>query len=158
MHNELLNKIRAILFESTAPATDTIKLQEVKTIDGKVIMADKLEIGGICTIDGLPLPDGEYLLEDGSALEIKGGLIMEIKPPELATDLEVALETVNKLQKEIETLKFSITEKDTMIESIKVELSAIPAAGPIVVDAEKTQTLSPEMAKYQAYKKAIGKK
>ena len=169
----LLQKIKQIVFESTDNVEETpvkVELMEVKTQDGKIIMVDKLEVGGVCTMDGNPLPDGEYILEDLSALEVTGGVITEIKAPEVATpevemnedkpvektELEIANEKIASLEREIATLKFAVQDKDVMIEKIKTELSETPATEPIKMGAEKQEKTSPEMEKYLRYKKSIG--
>lgn len=63
-----------------APAPEQ-KMQDVKTADGKVLVVDKLEVGGNVLLDGIAAPDGEYPLEDGTILQVAGGLIVELSSP-----------------------------------------------------------------------------
>jgi hypothetical protein len=57
---------------------------DLKTADGATITVDKLEAGGVCTIEGAPAPDGEYILETGEAVTVVGGMITDVatKPVE----------------------------------------------------------------------------
>ena len=52
-----------------------------KTNDGKKLTIDKLEKGGVVTMDGKPCSNGDYTLEDGTIITVgDNGIIMEIKP------------------------------------------------------------------------------
>lgn len=81
---EFFNSIATLFNEADpvpAPAPAPVALIEVKTKDGVTVSVDKLEVGGIATIDGAPAPVGEHTLEDGTVIVIKdNGVIAEVKP------------------------------------------------------------------------------
>lgn len=162
-----LTNVKGLAFETESPASvvpvektkETIKLMDVKTLDGKTISVDKLEVGGVCTIDGAPLADGEYVLEDNSTLVVVGGIITEIKAPEAAsTEVEVEMskeldktkEDVTALSKELEALKLSIQTKNAEVAQLKSELEMKPAASPILLDAQKEKKVE-EMNSFQQF-------
>lgn len=58
--------------------------------DGTVASIDKLEVGGIVTIDGVPAVDGIITLADGTAVTTEGGVITLVAAAQAAdpsTDL-----------------------------------------------------------------------
>jgi hypothetical protein len=78
---ELLQEVKKLVFqEETAPAP-SYSLE-----DGTKIMIDKLEVGGVVTLeDGTPAPAGEHYLADGTEIIlVEGGVIAEVKPKEVS--------------------------------------------------------------------------
>lgn len=82
---EKLSKIKALVFgaepnpapePAPAPAATDYKLK-----DGSMVSIDKLEVGGIVTVNGEPAADGEYVLEDGTNVQTSGGSIVELSSP-----------------------------------------------------------------------------
>jgi hypothetical protein len=77
---EMLNKLKRLVFEEqpgnpAAPSGTT-----VKTKDGQELSVDKMEAGGVALQNGQPAPAGEYELEDGTVLVLaEGGVIAEVK-------------------------------------------------------------------------------
>jgi hypothetical protein len=102
-YQETINKIKA-LFEIGMPAApDTTANPNVSGLtdyilqDGTKISCDKLEVGGVVTINGTPAPDGDHSLQDGTIVQTKDGVIEEISSPaeesqdqEVNTDLAAA--------------------------------------------------------------------
>jgi hypothetical protein len=148
--NLKLSKIRALLGME-------VKLAQAKLADGTTIEAEQFmpEFSvGIVTEDGIvPMPVGEYEMEDGKILSIaQEGIIAEIK--------EVAAEEVVEEVAEVEAKKEEVEEvkakrivesvsKETFFEAVEkltkendelkakiTELSATPAPEPIVVNPE----------------------
>lgn len=87
---DILNGVKELLLKfntqpeptpATTPAEPVKMANEVKLKDGTVISVDKLEVGGLVTVEGNPAPDGEYILEDGTILQTQGGAIVEISSP-----------------------------------------------------------------------------
>lgn len=81
---EQVEKLRKLFFELEQPVEakdDAMKFAEYKLIDGTSVMVDKLEIGGIVTLNDAPVADGEYILEDGTIITILEGLIAELASP-----------------------------------------------------------------------------
>lgn len=76
-----------------------VKLESATLADGMVVNYEKLEAGfPIFAEDGVtPLPEGEYIMEDGTKLEVDmNGVIMEVvtsEVPEVAAPVETPVET-----------------------------------------------------------------
>ena len=101
---ELLQKVKALVFEGQMPADQSLgmypKDEDKKkefggyTLkDGTEVYIDKLEVGGVVTIEQetmAPAPAGEHELADGTVIVLgEGGVISEIKPapaPEMAPE------------------------------------------------------------------------
>lgn len=122
-YQETINKIKA-LFEMAAPdasatsampmSPDVSSLTDYILQDGTKISCDKMAIGGSVTINGTPAPDGEHQLQDGTMIETKDGLILEITTPaEEATD-----ENVNSdMGKKMEDIVAKMTSHEAMFTS-----------------------------------------
>ena len=148
--NLKLSKIRALLGME-------VKLAQAKLADGNTIEAEQFmpEFSvGVVTEDGIvPMPVGEYEMEDGKILSIaQEGIIAEIK--------EAAAEEVVEEVAEVEAKKDEVEEvkakrivesvsKETFFEAVEkltkendelkakiTELSATPAPEPIVANPE----------------------
>jgi hypothetical protein len=170
----LKENINSIL-RSVGLKAEEIKLEQMKLDDGVTVLeAEVFEAGqpvSIVTEDQMiPLPVGEYSLEDGRILVVaEEGLIAEIKEieteeevpvEEAPTDVPVAatespatpkvvIESIVKEMKfsEVEALTAQITELKAEIEAlktpVKVDLSADePAAEPIKHNPEAEVELS----------------
>jgi hypothetical protein len=48
--------------------------------DGQAVSIDRLEVGGVVMMNGAPVPDGEYELQDGTKCTVTGGVISAITP------------------------------------------------------------------------------
>jgi len=86
-YQETINKIKQ-LFEAAAPevgvapvSPDASILTDYILQDGTKISVDKLEVGGVVTINGTPAPDGEHHLQDGTMIQTQSGAIVEISTP-----------------------------------------------------------------------------
>lgn len=79
---ELLQEVKKLVFQEVTAPAPSYSLE-----DGTKIMIDKLEVGGIVTLeDGTPAPAGEHYLADGTEIILgEGGVITEIKPKEVAS-------------------------------------------------------------------------
>ena len=170
----LKENINSIL-RSVGLKAEEIKLEQMKLDDGVTVLeAEVFEAGQPVSIVAedqmIPLPVGEYSLEDGRILVVaEEGLIAEIKEmeteeeapvEEAPTDVPVAatespatpkvvIESIVKEMKvsEVEELKALVTELKAEIETLKtpvqVDLSADePAAEPIKHNPEAEVELS----------------
>jgi hypothetical protein len=148
-----LSKIRALLGME-------VKLAQAKLADGTTIEAEQFapEFSvGVVTEDGIvPMPVGEYEMEDGTILSIaQEGIIAEIKEAAAPADEPVEeVEAKKEEQKmEVEEVKakriVESVSKETFFEAVEkltkendelkakiVELSATPAPEPIVANPE----------------------
>jgi hypothetical protein len=152
-YKKVENKIRAIL-------SMEVKLAQMKLEDGvTIIEAESFEPEysvGIVTPDGIiPMPVGEYKLEDGTVLVVEvEGVIKSIAPvaeeapmPEAEVEVEVEAEAkpkriVESVSKEsffaeIENFRTELASLKAENEALKVSLSAMEAgANPIVTNPE----------------------
>ena len=66
---ELLQEVKKLVFQEETATTPSYSLE-----DGTKIMIDKLEVGGIVTLeDGTPAPAGEHYLADGTEIILAEG-------------------------------------------------------------------------------------
>jgi len=87
---EKIKKIKVFLNEEEI----STELKDIKTADGTILSYDnELAVGAeIFVVDESgrnPAPDGEYILEDGSKIEVMKGKIEEIKSPEAPVEMPV---------------------------------------------------------------------
>ena len=122
---ELLQEVKKLVFqEETAPAP-SYSLE-----DGTKIMIDKLEVGGIVTLeDGTPAPAGEHILADGSKVVLaEGGVIAEIMPKAVDEDkVEIEIESAedaSKKEDEMEMMKKLIKAMEDKIKEGEGKMSA----------------------------------
>jgi hypothetical protein len=125
-YQETINKIKA-LFEIGMPVApdatanpDVSGLTDYILQDGTKISCDKLEVGGVVTINGTPAPDGEHKVQDGTIIKTKEGIIQEItSPAEEATDSSVN----EDLSKDMEDKTIS-TEMGKKMEEMAVKMTS----------------------------------
>jgi hypothetical protein len=121
---ELLQEVKKLVFqEETAPAP-SYSLE-----DGTKIMIDKLEVGGMVTLeDGTPAPAGEHTLADGSKVVLsEGGVIAEIMPKAVEEDkveIEIGGAEHDK-KKEEEEMKKKIAEMEGKFSAYESNFSAL---------------------------------
>lgn len=160
-----LNQIKALL-------SMDVKLAQMKLEDGiTIIEAESFEPDysiGIVTADGIvPMPVGEYKLEDGSILVVEvEGIIAAIKqeeaPAEVEVEVEVAPEEVVEPMMEAESAPtpkriVESVSKETFfeaeLEALKTELAAIKAENESL-KADKS-SLEVELSNVEAGAEAI---
>lgn len=120
---ELLKEVKKLVFqEETMPAPG------YTLADGTKIMIDKLEVGGIVTLeDGSPAPVGEHELADGSKIVLgEGGVIAEIMPKEAEDKVEIEIESKeDENKKEEEEMKKKIAEMEGKFSAYDASFSAL---------------------------------
>ena len=124
---EAVEKIKYMLFgevpvQAPAPVPEPVGAGQVfadyKLKDGTIVSIDKVEVGGQVQLNGEPAPDGYHFLEDGTKIEVKGGLIVgiekeaEVEMPEEMKKLPVQMSAVNK---DIVDLKKTIDSQAKLI-------------------------------------------
>lgn len=88
-----VKQIRILLGMEKAEPEVKIELGTAKLKDGSEISYDKLEVDGVCTADGVPVPAGDYELEDGTVIAVAdGGVITEVKPVSETVETEEVIE------------------------------------------------------------------
>jgi hypothetical protein len=161
---ELSKEVKEVEVKAEEVKLDTLNLE-----NGTVIEAESFESGRevfiITEDDRVPMPIGEYTLEDGRSVVVKEeGLIdsiistteveeevieaskKDVKAEDLATDYPTK-EEFNQLKSMVEEMKTNLSEvlgsQKDQIKKLETELSAEPAAQPITHSPESK---SKEMA------------
>jgi hypothetical protein len=131
---ETLKQIKVLLSEEkppVAPAEPEIpvkQVMEVTTTDGKNLSIDVMAEGGIVTMNGEPVEDGNYALLDGTTFTTENGVIKSITS---ATPAEVeqtapAPTVDEEMKKQLETMqaKFAAIEtaKENGSKALKAQL------------------------------------
>lgn len=160
-----LNQIKALLALE-------VKLAQMKLEDGiTIVEAESFEPDfsiGIVTADGIvPMPVGEYKMEDGSILVVEvEGIIAEIKQEEAEAEVEVEIEVAPEevvepmMEAESAPTPKRIVEsvsKETFfeaeIEQLKTELAAIKAENESLKASK--ESLEVELSNFEAGAEAI---
>jgi hypothetical protein len=163
----ILKNIKALFNElpaepvAPAPVAEPIQVEmkEYALADGTIVKLDKLEIGGMVTVNDLPAPMGEHMLADGTKITLdEAGVIVEIEaaePAEPIAPVEAAApvapvqmrdERVDALKAEVKQLRQGFAQMVALVES----LTETPAAEPI--EPQKTQFGEVIQAKKDRYK------
>jgi FtsZ-binding cell division protein ZapB len=120
---ELLQEVKKLVFQEETMPAPSYSLE-----DGTKIMIDKLEVGGIVTLeDGTPAPAGEHTLADGSKVVLsEGGVIAEIMPKQVEEDkVEIEIESAEQDKKsDIEEMKEKIKKMEDELNAGKDKMSA----------------------------------
>lgn len=153
---EILTAIKAIFADQPLPEpvepvapVEPVQLEakEYSLADGTKVMIDKLEIGGMVTLNDAPAPMGEHYLADGSKIELDAnGAIVSIEaaePAEPVVEPEVMVEPaapvqmrderVDALQAELTKVKQGFAQLVSLVE----QLTETPAVEP--TEPQKTQ-------------------
>ena len=117
-----------------------VELGSVKTQDGAVSIdfeGDTLAVGLPLTIknengEAMPLPDGEYILENGMTLTVAGGLVSELAEvkaeaveEEMPAELEKETPSGVKSEKHTQEIFYQLAQEfGKQLESLKMELKA----------------------------------
>jgi len=143
---DILNRVYDIVMGKESTEETKVELAQVKTMDGEAIFdAEAFEIGNavfIVTEEGnIPVPMGEYMLEDGMKIEVdEQGVIIEVsiegeeKEEEI---VEEVIEAKDEIEKEetgmMESMPKKVVKSKTEMEEsyfskIETRLSAIEKA------------------------------
>ena len=125
---EMLNKVKDLL---GVELQEEVKLEQMKLENGTVIEAEAFEKDNevfIVTEDEkVPVPSGEYEMEDGKVLVVAEGVISEIKEMEEEAEEEEAKsdkeeEMEEELSEEVYASKDEVSELKAIIEDLKAKL------------------------------------
>jgi hypothetical protein len=125
---EMLNKVKDLL---GVELQEEVKLEQMKLENGTVIEAEAFEKDNevfIVTEDEkVPVPNGEYEMEDGKILVVAEGVISEIKEMEEEAEEEEAKsekeeEMEEELSEEVYASKDELSELKAIIEDLKAKL------------------------------------
>lgn len=126
---EMLNKVKDLL---GVELQEEVKLEQMKLENGTVIEAEAFEKDNevfIVTEDEkVPVPNGEYEMEDGKILVVAEGVISEIKEMEEEAEEEEAKSEKEEemeeeeLSEEVYASKDEVSELKAIIEDLKAKL------------------------------------
>lgn len=122
---ELLQEVKKLVFQEETMPAPSYSLE-----DGTKVMIDKLEVGGIVTLeDGTPAPAGEHTLADGTEIVLaEGGVIAEIKPKEVEDKVEIEIDSKKEEEKqEGEMMKKKLEEMEGKFAAYDASFSALQA-------------------------------
>ena len=133
-----------------------VQLSSVKTAEGVEITyeGETLEVGTAVSVDGMPAPDGEHTLEDGTVIVVAEGVVTEIKEMEGEGEPVAEFATAQQFAEATEKItgieaRFAEMEKN--IEAITKMLGAT------IETFEKFSEQTPEPAKKPVNTKAADK-
>lgn len=119
---ELLQEVKKLVFQEETMPAPSYSLE-----DGTKIMIDKLEVGGIVTLEnGTPAPAGEHTLADGSKVVLaEGGVIAEIMPKQVEEDkVEIEIESAEDKKPDMEEMKEKIAKIEEELNAGKNKMSS----------------------------------
>ena len=140
---DILNRVYEIVMGKESTEEIKVELAQVKTADGQAILdAEAFEIGNavfIVTEEGnIPVPMGEYMLEDGMKIEVdEQGVIVEVSIEGEEEVVEEVIEAKDEIEKEetgmMESMPKKVVKSKTEMEEsyfskIETRLSAIEKA------------------------------
>jgi hypothetical protein len=140
---DILNRVYDIVMGKDSTEETKVELAQVKTADGEAIFdAEAFEIGNavfIVTEEGnIPVPMGEYMLEDGMKIEVdEQGVIVEVSIEGEEEVVEEVIEAKDEIEKEetgmMESMPKKVVKSKTEMEEsyfskIETRLSAIEKA------------------------------
>jgi hypothetical protein len=140
---DILNRVYEIVMGKESTEEIKVELAQVKTADGQAILdAEAFEIGNavfIVTEEGnIPVPMGEYMLEDGMKIEVdEQGVIVEVSIEGEEEVVEEVIEAKDEIEKEetgmMESMPKKVVKSKTEMEEsyfskIETRLSSIEKA------------------------------
>ena len=117
---EILNRVYEIIMGQETKEPVKVDLAQVKTMDGQAVLeAEAFEIGNTVFIvteeANIPVPMGEYTLEDGVKIKVdEQGIIVEVE----AVGAEEVEEVVEEAAEVVETKDEPMKEETGMMESM----------------------------------------
>ena len=140
---DILNRVYDIVMGKESTEETKVELAQQKTMDGEAIFdAEAFEVGNavfIVTEEGnIPVPMGEYMLEDGMKIEVdEQGVIVEVSIEGEEEIVEEVIEAKDEIEKEetgmMESAPKKVVKSKTEMEEsyfskIETRLSAIEKA------------------------------
>ena len=120
---EMLNQVKNLL---GVELSEEVKLEQMKLDNGTVLEAEAFEKDNevfIVTEDEkVPVPSGEYSLEDGKILVVEEGIISDIKEMEEEVEEEEATSEEEEMKEEVYASKDEVSELKAIIEDLKAKL------------------------------------
>lgn len=109
---EIIEQLRQTFNELVNPNIASVQFIDAMLQDGTPVQITALEVGGIVTINGVPAPAGEHTLQDGTVIIVgENGAIMEIKPMEAETEVEIEAKKKLKMEEIFSAFETSTNQK-----------------------------------------------
>lgn len=160
---EMLNQVKNLL---GVELSEEVKLEQMKLENGTVLEAEAFEKDNevfIVTEDEkVPVPSGEYSLEDGKILVVEEGIISDIKEmeeeveEEEATSEEEEMEQ-EELKEEVYASKDEVSELKAIIEDLKAKLELKDQETAEEIGLAMTTMLSEQEKVEEAVKEELSK-
>lgn len=120
---EMLNKVKDLL---GVELSEEVKLEQMKLENGTVLEAEAFEKDNEVFIvteeEKVPVPSGEYQLEDGKILVVEEGIISDIKEIESEEVEEEEATSEEEMKEEVYASKDEVSELKAIIEDLKAKL------------------------------------
>ena len=160
---EMLNQVKNLL---GVELSEEVKLEQMKLENGTVLEAEAFEKDNevfIVTEDEkVPVPSGEYQMEDGKILVVEEGMISDIKEmeeeveEEEATSEEEEMEQ-EELKEEVYASKDELSELKAIIEDLKAKLELKDQETAEEIGLAMTTMLSEQEKVEEAVKEELSK-
>jgi len=159
---EMLNQVKNLL---GVELSEEVKLEQMKLENGTVLEAEAFEKDNevfIVTEDEkVPVPSGEYSLEDGKILVVEEGIISDIKEMEEeveegATSEEEEMEQ-EEMKEEVYASKDEVSELKAIIEDLKAKLELKDQETAEEIGLAMTTMLSEQEKVEEAVKEELSK-
>jgi hypothetical protein len=159
---EMLNQVKNLL---GVELSEEVKLEQMKLENGTVLEAEAFEKDNevfIVTEDEkVPVPSGEYSLEDGKILVVEEGIISDIKEMEEEVEEEVVEEeeatSEEELKEEVYASKDELSELKAIIEDLKAKLELKDQETAEEIGLAMTTMLSEQEKVEEAVKEELSK-
>jgi len=160
---EMLNQVKNLL---GVELSEEVKLEQMKLENGTVLEAEAFEKDNevfIVTEDEkVPVPSGEYSLEDGKILVVEEGIISDIKEMEEEVEEEVveeeeATSEEEEMKEEVYASKDEVSELKAIIEDLKAKLELKDQETAEEIGLAMTTMLSEQEKVEEAVKEELSK-
>ena len=159
---EMLNQVKNLL---GVELSEEVKLEQMKLDNGTVLEAEAFEKDNevfIVTEDEkVPVPSGEYQMEDGKILVVEEGIISDIKEMEEEVEEEVVEEeeatSEEELKEEVYASKDELSELKAIIEDLKAKLELKDQETAEEIGLAMTTMLSEQEKVEEAVKEELSK-
>jgi len=159
---EMLNQVKNLL---GVELSEEVKLEQMKLENGTVLEAEAFEKDNevfIVTEDEkVPVPSGEYSLEDGKILVVEEGIISDIKEMEEEVEEEATSEEEEmeqeEMKEEVYASKDEVSELKAIIEDLKAKLELKDQETAEEIGLAMTTMLSEQEKVEEAVKEELSK-
>lgn len=154
----MLNQVKNLL---GVELSEEVKLEQMKLENGTVLEAEAFEKDNevfIVTEDEkVPVPSGEYQMEDGKILVVEEGVISDIKEMEEEVEEEEATSDEEEMKEEVYASKDELSELKAIIEDLKAKLELKDQETAEEIGLAMTTMLSEQEKVEEAVKEELSK-